>query len=155
MTREELEAALRRDGMSGVIVKRIMRLAGDFATLNGFFTASKGDIMKSYSKISPGNKHGLGDSFWAQLGRATQIFRSEGAEEKNEVGKVRVEHVPERRVNEMRMMKLGELKTIVEFMELCDVEEINVVEIVGFLDAVKMRQKKPDDEKPGENQESK
>ena len=154
MTREELEFALRKDGMSGVIVKRIMRIAGEFATLNGFFAASKGDIMKSYNKIAPGNKHGLGDSFWIQLGRAMQIYKSEGVEWKSEVGRVCAENVPERR-NDMRMLKLGELKTIVEFMELCDVEEINVVEIVGFLDAVKMRQKKPENAKPGEKQETK
>ena len=155
MTREELETALRKDGMSGVIVKRIMRIAAEFATLNGFFAASKGDIMNSYNKIAPGNKHGLGDSFWVQLGRAMQIYKSEGVELKSKVDWVRVEHVPERRVNDMRMLKLGELKTIVEFMELCDVEEINVVEIIGFLDAVKVRQKKPDDAKPGEKQETK
>ena len=51
---------------------------------------------------------------------------------------------PEVRTEELRMLSVQELKTVVEFMELCDVEAINIIEITGFLNAVRMRQKKPE-----------
>jgi len=147
MNKEELLMAMRKDGMSGVVVKRIERLMGEYATPSAFFTASKGSIMSAYSKIAKGS-HGLGKSFWENFDRANAIFKSDlFIPESDGVSHEIREPVD---AGSAKMLRLEELKTVVAFMELCDVEAINILEIVGFLGAVKMRQKKPEDQKPAE-----
>ena len=144
--KKEIEMLFRRDGMSGVMVKRIMRLMDQFATPEGFFSASKTASMKEYSKIAPGKEYGLGDKFWVVLNRATELYRGVdlSKSEQNEDKSVENESENEKYKEEvMKMLSLEDLKTVVAFMELCDVEAINILEIVGFLGAVRLRQKKP------------
>ena len=143
MNKKELVIAMRKEGMSGVVVKRIERLLDRYATIDSFFSASKGSIMSEYSKINFGGKHSLGKSFWSSFDKANEIFRGGTRKEKpsrdiDEPGAVMVDS------KDCRMMTLEQLKTVVSFMELCDVEAMNILEITGFLGAVRMRQKKPE-----------
>lgn len=145
MNKKELLGAMRKAGMSGVVVKRMDRMMERFATLEAFFTASSGDLMKAFAAMTPGGKKGLGKSFWASFDKAAAIYRGidKGVEEE-ETPKAMEPEVHEASPKEMRMISLEELQKVVSFMELCDVEAINILEIVGFLGAVKLRQKKPD-----------
>lgn len=142
-TKDDIIKYLRKDGVSGVLAERMNKLISQFATVDGFFSASQGDIMKAYSRIAPLNKHGLGRSFWSVFDKANAFYRGfDGKSKDVEDKKDHVEERPSFDPEILRMMSLDELKTVVAFMELCDVEEINIVEITGFMKSVKMRQKK-------------
>ena len=138
-TKDDIIKYLRKDGVSGVLAERMNKLISQFATVDGFFSASQGDIMKAYSRIAPLNKHGLGRSFWSVFDKANAYVK--GSTKKPEP-EIREEKKEDAYADVMRMMSLEDLKTVVAFMELCDVEAINIVEITGFLRSIKMRQKK-------------
>ena len=139
-TKDDIVKHLRGSGVSGVLAERIGKLMNQFATADGFFSASKGDIMKAYKKVAPFTKHGLGKAFWEVFDKANAFMKgkiAEGGEKPKKEDKM-----PEVNPNVLRMMSLEELKTVVAFMELCDVEAVNIVEISGFLKSVRMRQSK-------------
>jgi hypothetical protein len=124
------------------MIHRIGRLMDQFATPAGFLSASKGDIMRAWGRVFPGRTKGLGNKLWKVFDRVNAIYKG------LDIGDVRVE--PEKEAEacdarEVRMITLKELQTVVSFMDLCDIEAINLLEITGFLGAVRMRQgEKPD-----------
>ena len=140
--RNNLMQFLRKEGVSGVLVNRIGRLIGQFATMDAFFSASRGAILKAYKRITPDNDYGLGDSFWGVFNKANAFVKGKMDVEKEPKCAKEHEDAPQIDQKLMRMMTLEELRTVVSFMELCDVEAINILEITGFLSSVRMRQKK-------------
>lgn len=147
-TMKEVYSYLRHEGVSGVLVRRIERMSEQFATPEMFFSASKGDIMRAHQKSNPKAEYGLGNSFWRVFGKASAYFSSDEADEvsKSETCDKEAQETNGIADGMLRLIPLEDLKTVVSFMELCDVEAINLVEIVGFLGAVRIRQKKA--EKP-------
>jgi len=156
-TVKEVSEFLRHEGVSGMMVKRIERMIGEFPTVEAFCAADKGALMKVFNKTTPGSKHGLGDKFWpifdmvlnycrGTLEPATPMFKRESVE---------VREGPDENPVDQRLVKLipvSVLEKVLMFCQACDVEAINVAEICGFLDVVKFRQDKSGD-KPGDKPE--
>lgn len=112
-----------------------------------FFEASEGRIAEAYNKLTPGGKHGLGREFKKCLDRIRYFYN--GGYDKHEAPKekeeIMVKEVVEVKPEEVKLIPLEDLKKIVDFMSLCDIEAINVMEILKFLDCVRARQKKPEE----------
>jgi len=149
-TIDEIEQYLRSQKVSGVLAVRFRKLASQFATLDAFFAARKEDIQKKYNIITPDGKHGMGKRFWPVFNMALDFYNghSEGNEmkppEKTD-DKVAKERTDSRLV---RMHTYDELKSIVDMMEFCNIESINFLEIAGFLENVKFRQKSTNEAAP-------
>lgn len=110
-----------------------------------FFEASEGRIAEAYNRLTPGGKHGLGRAFKRMLDRIRYFYN--GGYDKHETKEkeeVMVKEVVEVKAEEMKLIPLEDLKRVVDFMQLCDIEAINVMEILKFLDCVRARQKKPE-----------
>lgn len=139
-TMKEVYSYLRHEGVSGVLVKRIERMSEQFANPDEFFRASKGDIMRAHQKSNPKAEYGLGNSFWRVFGKASAYFSSDcDSEVRSSEGHKTEDEMPGEQM--LRLIPLKDLQTVVSFMELCNVEAINLVEIVGFLNSVRIRQK--------------
>jgi hypothetical protein len=141
-TIEDIENYLRSQKVSGVCAVRIRNLANAFATVDAFFTAKKVDIERMYQRTAPGNKHGIGKKFWDVFDMALAYYK--GLEDKNDEPvhkEVHEEHEPAVDVRLMKMHSYEELKAIVDMMEFCGIASINFLEIAGFLENVKFRQK--------------
>lgn len=108
-----------------------------------FFEASEGRIAEAYNKLTPAGKHGLGREFKKNLDRIRYFYN--GGYDKHEVPKEKEEimakEVVEVKPEEVKLIPLEDLKRVVDFMQLCDIEAINVMEILKFLDCVRARQK--------------
>ena len=137
--------------MSGVSTERIKKLMDQFATPDSFFDASKSDIEKAYRKITPDNKHGIGKKFWDAFDKVRRFWKEKDVEKEDKSDVVKTEEPFDTRL--VRLIPYKELKAVVDMMELLDVEAINLMEIVRFLESVRFRQKK--DEPKGAQQEKK
>ena len=141
-TIEDIEDYLRRKKVSGTCAVRIRKLAKSFATIDAFFTAKKVEIEKMYHRAYPDNKNGIGKKFWDVFDMALAFYR--GQEDKNDEPvqkEVHEDHEPAVDVSLMKMHSYEELKAIVDMMEFCGIASINFLEIAGFLENVKFRQK--------------
>jgi len=152
-TVKEVSEFLRHEGVSGMMVKRIERMIGEFPTVEAFCAAEKGHLMKVFNKITPESKHGLGAKFWPVFDKvlnyvrgtfepSTPMFKCETVEMREE---------PEARPVDPRLTRFitaKQLENIVMFCQSCDVESINLAEICGFLDVVRFRQKDAPGSKP-------
>ena len=148
-TIEEVEQYLRSMKVSGVLAVRFRKLAREFATLDAFFSAKKEDIERMYNRMTPDGNHGIGKRFWPVFNMALDFYN--GHSEDNEMkqpesyNKVAEERVDSRLV---RMHTYDELKSIVDMMEFCNIESINFLEIAGFLENVRFRQKSTNEVAP-------
>lgn len=149
-TIEEVENYLRSQKVSGVMAVRVRNLAKSFATIEAFFSAKKTDIEKMYNRITPDSKHGIGKGFWPIFNMALNYYNGTVADKDEE----KYSSAEEDNANDdtilVRMHTYNELKSIVDMMEYCGIEAINFLEIAGFLENVRFRQKKTEDEKPEE-----
>lgn len=143
-TIDNIERYLRKEGVSGLMASRIKRVAEQFATTEAFFAASKADLLKAYSRASPNSGVDLGKKFWTVYDMALAYFKS-SEDVDAEKGEVIEDHADLK--DELKLISLEDLKLVVNFMELCDVESICFMEIIGFLRNVRMRQKKDGDPK--------
>ena len=144
-SKNEVEKWMRCHGMSGVSTERIKKLMDQFATPDSFFDASKSDIEKAYRKITPDNKHGIGEKFWDAFDKVRRFWKEKDVEKEEKDDKVKIDAPFYRRL--VRPIPYRELKSVVDMMELLDVEAINLMEIVGFLENVRFRQKKDEPNK--------
>ena len=142
-TIDEIEQYLRSKKVSGVLAVRFRKLAKGFATVEAFFSAKKEDIEKMYNRITPNSKHGMGDKFWPVFNMALNFYKGYG--EDPEEATREADAVPAANVmTDKRLVKMytyEELKSIVDMMEFCNIVSINFLEIAGFLENVKFRQK--------------
>ena len=142
-TIEEIEDYLRSNKVSGMIAVRIVTLSRNFATLDSFFSARRADIEKMYNRLTPNNKHGIGKKFWQAFDMALGFYRGQSVKIENMSRGNEKTHSSAANDNlPLRMHTYDELKAIVDMMELCGIESINFLEISGFLENVKLRQKK-------------
>lgn len=112
-----------------------------------FFEASEGRVAEAYNKLTPGGKHGLGREFKKCMDRIRYFYN--GGYDKHETTAEKKEEIMENKVvevkpEEVKLIPIEDLKRVVDFMSLCDIEAINVMEILKFLDCVRARQKKPE-----------
>jgi len=157
-TIEEIEEYLRSQKVSGVMAVRFRKLARSFATVESFFAAKRSDIEKMYNRNSPGGKHGIGKKFWPVFDMALEYFNGKVGEVGNGKGSS-AEPESEVRVAEasrklVKMVTYKELKAIVDMMEYCGIEAINFLEIIGFLENVRFRQKAPEGTASAEAQDA-
>lgn len=144
-TKSEVEKYMRCNGMSGVVTERVKKLMNEFATPDSFFNAGRSDIEKAYKNITPDGHHGIGSKFWDVFDKVRRFWKEkdepQAKEEKNE-GNVVQPKVDTRLV---RLIPYKELKAVVDMMDLLDIEAVNLLEIVGFLESVRFRQRKPEE----------
>lgn len=141
-TIDEIEQYLRSKKVSGVLAVRFRKLASGFATVEAFFSAKKEDIEKMYNRLTPKSKHGMGDKFWPVFNMALDFYKGHG--ECTEEDTREADADPDVDMTDKRLVKMhsyDELKSIVDMMEFCNIESINFLEIAGFLENVKFRQK--------------
>ena len=152
-TIEEIEQYLRSKKVSGVLAVRFSRLAKQFATVEAFFSAKKEKIEETYNRITPKNKHGMGDKFWPVFNMALNFYKGYGEDQKEAPREA--DAVPASDVTtDKRLVKMytyDELKSIVDMMEFCNIVSINFLEIAGFLENVKFRQKSTNVSTPSES----
>ena len=145
-TIDEIEQYLRSKKVSGVLAVRFRKLASGFATVEAFFSAKKEDIEKMYNRLTPKSKHGMGDKFWPVFNMALDFYKGHG--ECTEDNTSEADSDSDVDMNDKRLVKMHsyeELKSIVDMMEFCNIESINFLEIAGFLENVKFRQKGTND----------
>lgn len=162
-SKNDVEKWMRCQGMSGVVTERIKKLMNEFATPDSFFDAKKSDIEKAYRKITPENHHGIGKKFWEAFDKVRRFWKEKDVEKEEKSDEVKTEAPFDTRL--VRLIPYKELKAVVDMMDLLEVESINLMEIVGFLESVRFRQKKDepnevhqeknDDAKVGEDVERK
>jgi len=149
-TIEEIESYLRSKNVSGVMAIRLRKIAESFVDLDAFFSAKREDICHMFNRITPGGKKGLGWRFWPVFKMALAYYN--GADDKKETAKASDEKSAENTNNYIlaKMHTYDELKSIVDMMEFCNIESINFLEISGFLENVRFRQKKAVADAPAE-----
>lgn len=141
-TIEEIEQYLRSKKVSGVLAVRFSKLAKQFATVEAFFSAKKEKIEETYNRITPKNKHGMGDKFWPVFNMALDFYKGHVEDPKDPDREAEPDSsvdMTDRRL--VKMHTYDELKAIVDMMEFCNISSINFLEIAGFLENVKFRQK--------------
>ena len=151
-TIEEIEQYLRSKKVSGVLAVRFSKLAKQFATVEAFFSAKKEKIEETYNRITPKNKHGMGEKFWPVFNMALNFYKGYG--EDPEEAPREAEPDPSADMTDKRLVKMhtyDELKAIVDMMEFCNISSINFLEIAGFLENVKFRQKGTNVSTPSES----
>lgn len=149
-TVKEVTEFLRHEGVSGIMVKRIERMIGEFPTVEAFCAADKGALMKVFNKTTPESKHGLGDKFWPIFDKVLNYVRGtlEPVTPMFKCETVEVREEPEEKPADPRLVRLipvAMLEKVLMFCQACDVEAINIAEVCGFLDVVKFRQDKSGD----------
>ena len=166
-TEKEIESWMRCQGMSGVAVEKIKKLMRQFATPQAFFSARKVDIEAAYRKVSQKNKNGLGNKFWYTFDKVLAFFKTkDDVVDKEEDGKKPEgsDELPPLDLDLIKLISRKEIKAIADMMELLEVESINLIEIVKFLQSVRFRQncgspqlenEKNDDAKGGQDGERK
>ena len=147
-TIDEIENYLRTKKVSGVMAVRCRNLMKSFATLDAFFSAKREDIEKMYNRLTPENKHGLGNKFWPVFNMALDYYKGDGDDGFEEFARAVVpeEEAPKTDAVLVKMHSYDELKAVVDMMEFCNIEAINFLEIAGFLENVRFRQKKTQEE---------
>lgn len=141
-TIDEIEQYLRSRKVSGVLAVRFRKLASGFATVDAFFSAKKEDIEKMYNRLTPKSKNGMGNKFWPVFDMALDFYNGHGECTEEDQRKAHAD--PAVDMTDKRLVKMyshEELKSIVDMMEFCNIEAINFLEIAGFLENVKFRQK--------------
>lgn len=124
---ENICRQLRAEGVTTVNVNRIKALAGEFATVDAFFSATRGSVMGLWNKLHPDSGRSLGKGFFDAYDRALAIWKR-GDEPR-----------PQPKPTE-DMSWLGheltqeEIKKVLDFMELYQVESMSFARIVTLLD---------------------
>ena len=143
---EEVFSKMKRDGISALTVNRLRSVKNQFASVDAFIASDRDDVAKAYSIMFPLRKYGLSHKFWDAYDMAKYLYvNGIEPEVKHEESTPREE--AKKDVYEERMFDIDELKAITSFMELCDVEAINLRGITEVLSAIKIRKHtKPDGE---------
>jgi len=150
-SKNDVEKWMRCHGISGVATERIKKLMNEFATPDSFFDAGKADIEKAYRKITPDNQHGLGKKFWDSFDKVRRFWKEKDVENEEKNDAVKTEAPFDTKL--VRLIPYKELKAVVDMMDLLEVESINLMEIVGFLESVRFRQKKDEPESQQEKKD--
>lgn len=124
---ENICRRLRAEGVTAINANRIEKLANEFATVDAFFSATRGSIMSVWNKLHPDSGRSLGKGFFDAYDRALAIWKR-GDEPR-----------PQPKPAE-DMSWLGheltqeEIKKVLDFMELYQVESMSFAGIATLLD---------------------
>lgn len=142
MTRNELFEALKKDGVHPCTIGRLRKVSDKFGSLESFFSASEGDIMKAYSDSTPGGKKGLGGTFLNAYDKARFIYDRDRMETK-EKKEMEEREMAEKQAKK-RFLTATQVKTVSEFMELCSIDKIDIDSIYNFLGSIEFKQTQPE-----------
>ena len=67
--------------MTSTTVNRLKRVASEFVSEDGFFMATKGELMRTWTKIAPESTKGLGQTFFDAFAKAKALWSSDEVEE--------------------------------------------------------------------------
>lgn len=152
-TIDDIERYLRSKDVSDVLRVKLKKIAEKFEEkyddgLKKFFSKDapdgcgpRSEIEGVYASISKKSKNGLGKKFWDVYDMAFAYFY--GRDEEKAQKKKDEKHEEEPRFDKrlLKMHSYDELKSIVDMMEFCNISELNFLEIAGFLENVRFRQK--------------
>lgn len=125
MTRMERVLQTVERKCSAVMANRIDKIAAEFATVDAFLNASKGELMSKWAKLNPEANRGLGDGFF----EAFDVFLHEWRD-RPEAAPERPDQLGERAAtqelllwmadfldrNKLSQMKLGRLFAVYDAM---------------------------------------
>lgn len=126
---EDVCNKLRAEGISAINVNRIEKLAKEFATVEAFFSTTRGAIMGVWNKMHPGSGKSLGNEFFAAYDKALAVWKR-GDEPKAE----RAAKPAEDMSWLSHELTTEEMKKILDFMELFGVKAMSFSKIATLLD---------------------
>lgn len=74
-----LEELGKVPGMSVTTVNRLKKLASEFVSEDDFFKATKGELMRTWTKLAPESPRGLGQTFFDAFAKAKALWTSDEA----------------------------------------------------------------------------
>lgn len=121
-----------------VTVKKVMRIIDGFPTIEEFCTAHKSEWLAKYRAARPNSGFDLGVKVMRAIDDAISFVREDKRNEKQDIEakeKAKAEEaLMEQRENPK--FSFGELKALVNFMELCDVKELDLRGIKEFMSKI-------------------
>lgn len=76
-----LEELKKLPEMTSTTVNRLEKVASEFVSDDDFFRATKGELMRAWSKIAPESPRGLGQTFFGAFSKAKALWTSDAAAE--------------------------------------------------------------------------
>lgn len=138
-TRDEIVAHARQTH-GAYIAGRIERTMPRFPTVTSFLAANKAALMKAYNEAHPQAKRGVGAGFFRTHGEIVawvKSLRLDAAKARERAdAEAAAKEEAERRDNPR--FTLRQLQSVVSFMELCGVAEIDLKGAVEFFRVMKV-----------------
>lgn len=126
-----LEELGKAPGMTSTTLNRLGRVASEFVSEDDFFRATKGELMRTWTKIAPESPRGLGQTFFDAYEKAKALWRSA------EVGKA-----AERPADPLGRQVTQELLLwMASFMESNSVEQMPIGRLLDIWDQVQEARK--------------
>ena len=72
-----LEELKKLPKMTSTTINRLGRVASEFVSDDDFFRATKGELMRTWSKIAPESPRGLGQTFFDAFSKAKALWTSD------------------------------------------------------------------------------
>lgn len=72
-----LEELGKVPGMTSTTVNRLGKVASEFASEDDFFRATRGELMRTWTKIAPESPRGLGQTFFDAFAKAKSLWTSD------------------------------------------------------------------------------
>lgn len=119
--------ALRKKGVSAVLVNRLAELSKQFGSEESFVDATKGTLAKAWRELRPDSPKGLSERTFHAHADLASLWRSEDGRS--------TELAPEPVLQ--RKLTLADLKKVVDFMEMFNLGEIEISRMFDLLETVK------------------
>lgn len=126
-----------------VTVKKVLRIVDGFPTVEAFCSAHKSEWLAKYRAARPKSGVDLGAKVMKAVEDVISFVRDDKRNERLEL-EAREKAAEEEALKERRenpKFSLGELKALVNFMELCDVKELDLRGIREFLSKIGVKVK--------------
>ena len=126
-----------------VTVKKVMRIVDGFPTIEAFCKASKAEWLSKYRAARPKSEFDLGVKVMRAIEEVIAFVREDkrNMELDLEAKKRAEEETALKEQRENPKFSLGELKALINFMELCDVKELDLRGIKEFLSKIGVKVK--------------
>jgi hypothetical protein len=124
-------------------VKKVMRIVDGFPTIEAFCTAHKSEWLAKYRAARPKSEFDLGVKVMRAIEEVIAFVREDkrNAQLDLEAKKKAEAEAALKEQRENPKFSLGELKALVNFMELCDVKELDLRGIREFLSKIGVKVK--------------
>lgn len=119
--------ALRKRGVSTVLVNRLAELSRQFGNEESFVDATRGTLAKAWRELRPDSPKGLSERTFRAHADLASLWRSEDGRS--------TELAPEPVLS--HRLTLADLKKTVDFMEMFNLAEIEISRIFDLLEVVK------------------